>query len=146
MLFGVGMGRTDVHAHGGAGHRSPRWGCWRASTTSARPTPGLASCWRSSRLSLTAEAGSAAAVNVRELRRSYDRRVRLPRALVEELARTTSMAQPEWVAARAANDFGRFRPWLEKIVQLKHEESACVATGPPRLAPMHPGRVGPGAA
>ena len=76
---------------------------------------------------LSAEPDSVEAVNIRELRRSYDRRVRLPRALVEELARTTSMAQSEWVAARAASDFGRFRPWLEKIVQLKREESACLA-------------------
>jgi carboxypeptidase Taq len=70
---------------------------------------------------------SIESTNVRELRRSYDRRVRLPRALVEELARTTSMAQSEWVAARAASDFARFRPWLEKIVKLKREESACLA-------------------
>src|SRR5262249_21605586 len=69
---------------------------------------------------------SIVAVNARELRRSYDRRTRLPRTLVEELARTTSMAQPEWVAARAASDFGRFRPWLEQIVRLKCEESACL--------------------
>jgi carboxypeptidase Taq len=80
--------------------------------------------------SLAAEAGSAVAANVRELGRSYNRRVRLPRALVEELARTTSMAQSQWVAARAANDFGRFRPWLEKIVQLKKDESACLSSGP----------------
>ncbi len=47
---------------------------------------------------LTAQPDSVEAANIRELRRSYDRRVRLPRALVEELARTTSMAQSEWVA------------------------------------------------
>jgi len=39
-----------------------------------------------------ADADSVAAVNIREPRRSYDRRVRLPRALVEELAHTTSVA------------------------------------------------------
>ncbi len=76
---------------------------------------------------LIAEPGSPAAVNVRELRRSYDRRVRLPRTLVEELARTTSLAQPEWVAARSASDFARFHPWLEKIIQLKRHESACLS-------------------
>jgi carboxypeptidase Taq len=76
---------------------------------------------------LVAEPDSAEAANIRELRRTYERRVRLPRALVEELARTTSMAQSEWVAARAGSDFARFRPWLEKIVQLKREESACLA-------------------
>ncbi len=76
---------------------------------------------------LAAGQDSVDAANVRELRRSYDRRIRLPKALVEELARTTSMAQSEWVPARAASDFPRFRPWLEKIVQLKREESACLA-------------------
>ena len=98
----------------------PRWACWPASTTSARPTPGSASFSPIVETSdLIADPGSPAAVNMREIRRSYDRRVRLPRTLVEELARTTSLAQPEWVAARAASDFGRFRPWLEKIIQLK---------------------------
>ena len=76
---------------------------------------------------LVAAPGSPATVNVREIRRSYDRRVRLPRTLVEELARTTSLAQPEWVAARSASDFGRFRPWLEKIIHLKRQESACLS-------------------
>jgi len=76
--------------------------------------------------SLVSDHESVAAVNIRELRRSYDRRVRLPKTLVEELARTTSLAQGEWVTARAANDFARFRPWLERILQLKREESACL--------------------
>jgi carboxypeptidase Taq len=77
--------------------------------------------------SLIGDPVSAETANVRELRRAYDRRTRLPRALVEELARTTSMAQSEWVAARAASEFGRFRPWLEQIIQLKREEAACLA-------------------
>ena len=76
---------------------------------------------------LLADTGGVSAVNVRELRRSHDRQVRLPRALVEELARTTSLAHPQWVAARSASDFGRFRPWLEKIIYLKREEAACLA-------------------
>jgi carboxypeptidase Taq len=80
---------------------------------------------------LAAGSGTAEAANVRELRRGYERRTRLPRGLVEELARTTSMAQSEWVAARAASDFTRFRPWLEKIFHLKREEAACLAVGAP---------------
>jgi carboxypeptidase Taq len=76
---------------------------------------------------LAAQADSVAAVNVRELRRRYDRLVRLPRALVEELAQTTSLAHAEWVTARSSSDFERFRPWLDKIVQLKRQEAACLA-------------------
>jgi carboxypeptidase Taq len=69
---------------------------------------------------------SPEAVNVRELRRRFDRQVRVPRQLVQELARTTSLAQQEWAIARRHADFKRFRPWLEKIVQLKRHEADCL--------------------
>ncbi|MCE9533426.1 MAG: carboxypeptidase M32 [Planctomycetes bacterium] len=67
-----------------------------------------------------------AAVNVREIRRAYDRSVKLPKALVEELARVTTRAQQAWQEARQANDFPSFRPWLEKVVALKREEAQAV--------------------
>jgi carboxypeptidase Taq len=69
----------------------------------------------------------ATAVNVREWRRSYDRLTRLPKALVEETARSTSLAQQHWVEARRAGDFGRFSPWLETIVRLKRREAECLS-------------------
>src|SRR5438105_2324822 len=64
---------------------------------------------------LTADPDSPEAANVRELRRTYDRLTRLPRTLVEELARVTTRAQQEWVAARRRKDFAGFRPTLEQI-------------------------------
>ncbi|MGN6392722.1 MAG: carboxypeptidase M32 [Gemmatimonadales bacterium] len=75
---------------------------------------------------LLADPASPAAINVRALRREYDRFVRLPRTLVEDVARTTALAQKAWAAARAASDFSRFRPWLERIVTLKRGEADCV--------------------
>ena len=66
------------------------------------------------------------AVNVRELRREYDRYVRLPRRLVEDVARTTALAQTAWAEARAASRFQSFRPWLDKIIALKRDEAECV--------------------
>lgn len=75
---------------------------------------------------LLADRSSPAAVNVRELRREYDRYVRLPRRLVEEVARITALAQKAWARARAEADFGAFRPWLEQIVELKRAEAECV--------------------
>lgn len=66
------------------------------------------------------------AVNVRVLRHEYDRSVRVPRRLVEEVARTTALAQKAWAAARAEARFATFRPWLEKIVELKRAEAECV--------------------
>ena len=52
---------------------------------------------------------------------------RLPRSLVEELARATSKAQPEWVAAKKAKDFESLRPSLELIFQLKRPYAACLS-------------------
>jgi carboxypeptidase Taq len=66
------------------------------------------------------------AVNVREWRRSHNRLTRLPRLLVEELARVATLAQQEWEEARHHADFGRFQPWLEKIVALRRQEAAAL--------------------
>src|SRR5262245_36368640 len=75
---------------------------------------------------LVADPFAPPAVNVRELRRIYDRETRLPRRLVEEIARTTSFAQQQWAAARRNAGFDQFRPWLEKIVALKHAEAEAL--------------------
>jgi carboxypeptidase Taq len=52
--------------------------------------------------------------------------VRLPRRLVEEVARTTALAQTAWARARSEATFGVFRPWLERVVELKRAEAECV--------------------
>ncbi|MHC4786925.1 MAG: carboxypeptidase M32, partial [Planctomycetota bacterium] len=65
------------------------------------------------------------AVNVREIRRHYDRQTKLPEDLVRELAEVTSLAQHEWAEARKDSDFARFRPWLEKIVDLTRRKAEC---------------------
>jgi carboxypeptidase Taq len=75
---------------------------------------------------LLADPAAPAAVNVRAFRREYDRFVRLPRTLVEDVARTTALAQKAWAEARRAGAFAGFRPWLERIVALKRSEAECV--------------------
>jgi carboxypeptidase Taq len=64
--------------------------------------------------------------NVREIRRSHDRAVKLPPELVEEIARVTTQAQQVWTDARATSDFPKFRPWLERIVALKQREAQAI--------------------
>jgi carboxypeptidase Taq len=66
------------------------------------------------------------AVNLREIRRTRDRAVKMPASLVEELARTTTRAQNVWQEARKNNDFQSFAPWLDKIVRLKQQEAKAV--------------------
>jgi carboxypeptidase Taq len=69
---------------------------------------------------------SAAAVNVREIRRTYDRLSRLPRSLVEELAHIAPLSQQQWATSRQEADFSSFCPWLEKIVALQRQEAECL--------------------
>jgi carboxypeptidase Taq len=75
---------------------------------------------------LVTDAESDAAVNLREVRRVYDRAVKVPKELVEEIARVTTRCQQVWQEARQADDFATFQPWLEKVVRLKREEAKAV--------------------
>jgi carboxypeptidase Taq len=76
---------------------------------------------------------SDTAVNARETRRAYDRATKLPTKLVEELTHTAVMGQQAWGEARGKNDYAMFKPWLEKTLELKRQEAACVgsASGDP---------------
>jgi len=70
---------------------------------------------------------SPRASTVREARRGFDRAIKLPRRLVEEMSRTATLSQQAWVDARKRQDFPAFKPWLEKVVALKREEAKAVA-------------------
>jgi len=75
---------------------------------------------------LAADSHSDAGADIANMRRDYDRKTKLPQKLVEELARLSVVGQQMWAAARKANDFPRFCPLLERIVELKREEAAAI--------------------
>jgi len=83
----------------------------------------LAACEAEERL--VGEPASVAAVNVREVRREYDRNTKLPASLVEELTRISSVARSEWATARKESNFAKFKPWLEQIVELLRQKAKC---------------------
>jgi len=72
---------------------------------------------------LVAQSDSDTAVNVREIRRDYDKAVKLPKDLVEELARVTSLAQRIWSEARKNSDFSLFLPKLKEVIELKFRQA-----------------------
>jgi carboxypeptidase Taq len=123
----LGWDEDTYMPHGGAAHRGNQLallaGLVHAKATDPRIGDLLAAVEGSS---LLGDPQAAEAVNVREIRRAYQRLTRLPRVLVEEMARLTVAAQQEWATARRDADFGRFRPWLEKIVALKCREAECL--------------------
>ena len=71
--------------------------------------------------------GEVAAANVRHIRRSYERTMKVPAALAAELAKTTSRAHRIWAQARSDEDVAAFLPILKRVVELRREEAAAVA-------------------
>lgn len=68
----------------------------------------------------------AAAVNLREIRRRYERNVRVPSELVREMTETAVAAKEAWREARRRNEFPLFAPWLTKMIDLKKRYAEAV--------------------
>jgi len=80
----------------------------------------------------SASSGEPSAIDaaiLREARRERDRAVKIPRALVTELAAAVSLAQQVWADARERDDWAAFAPHLAKLVGLKRQEAAAVGGG-----------------
>ncbi len=72
------------------------------------------------------------AANLREIRREYDRAVRLPESLVREIASATALAQQAWRQAREGSDFAAFAPSLERVFELSRRRADCLREGTDR--------------
>lgn len=58
---------------------------------------------------------------VRVARREYTHATKLPRSLVEEVARVAAGSFEAWRRAREQNDFASFAPWLSRTIALQRE-------------------------
>jgi len=63
----------------------------------------------------------ARAANLREVRRDFDRAVKLPGELVRAIARESALAKDAWLKARSESNFDIFAPHLEKLLDLKRD-------------------------
>lgn len=70
-----------------------------------------------------------ARAQLREIRRFYERTVKVPADLAKTIARVTSAAQGTWAQARADEDVAAFLPVLEEVVALKRQEGQALAQG-----------------
>ncbi len=75
---------------------------------------------------LAADRHGDAATTIRQLKRDYEKRVKLPQSLVEELTRTASLGQHAWQSARANNDYPSFEPLLARTFELKRAQAAAL--------------------
>lgn len=75
---------------------------------------------------LAADPYSEAGATIRQIRRQYEKRSKLPKSLVEELAHTAIIGQHTWQEARKNDDFATFAPVLEKMVSLKRQQAEAL--------------------
>ncbi len=66
------------------------------------------------------------AANLREWRHDYDRAVKVPAELVEEISRTSVLAQSAWTEARRKSEFALFQPLLTKHIDLARQVAGYI--------------------
>ena len=126
----LGWDEQTYMPRGGAQFRSEQLGLLAGLTHERATSPRIGELL--AELEGSGELGDAdgdRAVNVREARRGFNRATKLPRRLVEELSRTTTLAQQAWIKAREDVEFPQFLPWLEKMIGLKREEAQAIGYG-----------------
>ena len=64
---------------------------------------------------------------IRVAKRDWSKARRVPTELAAELALTATQSYEAWVKAREESDFASFRPWLERMVELRLRYVECFA-------------------
>ena len=64
---------------------------------------------------------------IRVAHRDWDRARRVPAELAVEFAKVAAESYEVWVKAREDSDFAPFRPWLERVVDLRRQYIECFA-------------------
>jgi carboxypeptidase Taq len=75
---------------------------------------------------LVKEPHGDAGATILQIKKEYDKHVKLPQSLVEELTRASVLGQQAWVEARKNDDFKSFAPHLAKIFDLKRQQAEAL--------------------
>lgn len=118
----LGWDQETVMPAGAAEQRSEEMAAMEAVLHARRSDPKVGD-W----LAEASAKDAVGAAQLREIGRAHARATKVPARLASEIARVTSVAQGEWAAARAADDFAAFAPRLAEVVALKCEEAAALA-------------------
>ena len=66
---------------------------------------------------------------LREIKREYDKAIKIPIELAVEIEKTASLGHQAWEKAREKKDFKIFKPYLEKMVDLKRQYAEKISMG-----------------
>jgi len=64
--------------------------------------------------------------NLREWSRDFKRMVKLPQSFIQVYYTVITTATEIWKEAKETADFALFKPWFQKVVDLKREEAHCL--------------------
>jgi carboxypeptidase Taq len=118
----LGWDQETVMPRGSADQRSEEMAALEGVLHARRTDPRLGD-WLA-----TAEAqDEMSRANLREIRRRYERNLKVPARLAAEIARVTSRAQGHWAEAKRNEDVAAFLPVLEEVVRLRREEGQAIA-------------------
>jgi carboxypeptidase Taq len=120
----LGWDQETVMPDGSAAQRAEEIGALEGVLHARRTDPRIAD-W----LAAAKAPDAVGAAQLRQIRRSYERTVKVPAKLAEEIATTMSLAQGIWAECRAREDVAGFLPTLQKVVDLKRQEGAALAAG-----------------
>ena len=109
----------------GAEARATRRRRWRRSPTSGSPTRAGPLLDALEPWAAEQEPDADDVRLIRELRRDFEKAVRVPTSLAAEASRAAALGQAAWLEARAAADFSRFRDALARQLELRHRYVAC---------------------
>lgn len=120
----LGWDQETMMPEGAAGQRSEEIGALEAVLHARRTDPRLAE-W----LAMAKAPDAVGEAQLRQIRRSHARAMKVPARLAEEIATTMSLAQGVWADCRGREDVAGFLPTLRKVVDLKRAEGAALAVG-----------------
>lgn len=66
---------------------------------------------------------------IRLAKRNYDKQKVIPSSFVMAMEEASRLGTSVWVEARKYNDFAKFQPYLERIIDLKREHGALLSGG-----------------
>jgi carboxypeptidase Taq len=66
------------------------------------------------------------ATNRREMRRLYDRQVKIPTSLVRDISEASTLGRTAWLRARKESRFKHFAPHLERLLDLKRQVAEMI--------------------
>ncbi len=116
--------QETVMPRGAVGQRAEESGAMESVLHARRTHPQVAE-W----LAKAEPPDADGAAQLRLIRRSHERSVKVPGDLAAALARLTSRSQGIWAEARANDDVAAFLPTLADVVKLKREEAAALSGG-----------------